>query len=149
MEKDSLPLQVVGKEPLEMERQVAQTVLTDPVLLNAYGGWMASLHSTAWKEIEAMAQAAMNKLVFDVRPAIEYLGIPAIVDQIGVARLVETVGIQKLIDGIGLERVITDLGAKRVAEELGVDRFFDALGPEVIFKNLSDKKRRKFKEMLG
>src|SRR5208282_4855299 len=51
VEVDSLPLHVVGREPLATERQVAQLVLEQPALQKLYGGWLATLHPAAWKEI--------------------------------------------------------------------------------------------------
>jgi hypothetical protein len=49
VEEDSLPLHVVGQEPLDMERQVARLVAARPELQRHYGGWVASLHPAAWK----------------------------------------------------------------------------------------------------
>jgi hypothetical protein len=62
VEADSLPLHVVGQEPAATERQVAQLVLEQPRLQELYGGWLASLHPTVWKEVEAMARAAGKAL---------------------------------------------------------------------------------------
>jgi hypothetical protein len=40
VEADSLPLYIVGHEPLATERVVAQLVVEQPELQQRYGGWM-------------------------------------------------------------------------------------------------------------
>ncbi len=60
VQEDSLPLHVVGRGPLATELEVAQLVAQQPQLQELYGGWLASLHPTAWKEIEAMARKELK-----------------------------------------------------------------------------------------
>jgi hypothetical protein len=43
-----VPLHLVGREPLDTERQVARLVLEQPELQPRYARWMASLHPAAW-----------------------------------------------------------------------------------------------------
>src|SRR5262249_15922853 len=84
-------------------------VLEQPALQQLYGGWLASLHPTAWREIEAMARATGKKLVFDIRPAIESLGLDRVIEQIGVDRVVEQVGGKEFIKQFGLDRLLASL----------------------------------------
>src|SRR5262249_9392998 len=102
VEEDSLPLHLVGIEPLETERQVARLVLEQPKLEQQYGGWVASLHPAAWKEIEAMARATGKKLNLDLRPAIEYLGLDRVIGQVGLDRVIEQVGLREIVKHVGL-----------------------------------------------
>jgi hypothetical protein len=109
VEADSLPLHVVGREPLATERQGARLVLDQPGLQQLYGGWLASLHPTAWKEIEAMARIAGKRLNFDIRPAIESLGLDRVIERVGLDRVIEQVGAKELIKRIGLDRLLASL----------------------------------------
>src|SRR5437588_796104 len=81
-------------------------VLEQPGLQQLYGGWLASLHPTAWKEVEAMARATGRRLLFDIRPAIESLGLDRVVEQVGIDRVIESVGIDRVIESVGIDRVI-------------------------------------------
>ena len=91
------------------ERQVAQLVLEQPALQERYAGWLASLHPTAWKEVEAMARTARKGLKIDLRPAIETLGLDFVIEQIGRDRLIEALGEKDVIKHIGLERILANL----------------------------------------
>jgi hypothetical protein len=95
-------------------------VLEQPVLQERYGGWLATLHPSAWKEIESMARTLKKKLLFDIRPAIESLGLD---------RVIEQVGLDRVIEQIGLERVIEHVGEKHLIKEIGVERFVANLSP--------------------
>lgn len=139
VKEESLPLHIVGQEPLATERQVAQLVVEQPGLQQLYGGWLANLHPTAWKEIEAMARAAGKKLLFDVRPAIEYLGLDKVIEQVGVDRVIEQVGIDRVIEQVGIDRVIAQLGEREVIKRIGLDR---------LVANLSPAERRELKRRL-
>jgi hypothetical protein len=109
VEVDSLPLHLVGQEPLATERQVARLVLEEQKLQKRYGGWLATLHPEAWKEVEAMARTAGKKLKLDLQPAIDYLGLDRVIDQIGLDRLIDHVGENELIKRIGMERWLAHL----------------------------------------
>jgi hypothetical protein len=109
VEADSLPLHVVGQEPAATERQVAQLVLEQPRLQELYGGWLASLHPTVWKEVEAMARAAGKALLFDIRPAIEMLGLAKVIEQVGLDRVIAEVGKKEVIKRIGLDDILANL----------------------------------------
>lgn len=109
VEEDSLPLHVVGREPLATEREVARLVLEQPELQQLYGGWLASLHPTAWKEVERMARTAGKKLTLDLRPAIEYLGLDQVIEQVGIDRVLEQVGDKEIARRIGLDRWLASL----------------------------------------
>jgi hypothetical protein len=113
VEEDSLPLHLVGREPLATELEVARLVLGQPELQARYGGWVASLHPAAWKEVEAMARTAGKALQIDLRPAIETLGLKYVLDQVGIDRLLDEAGdtavMKAVIKRMGVERVLATL----------------------------------------
>lgn len=118
VEEDSLPLHLVGQSPLAIERQIASLVFERPPLQQLYGGWLASLHPAAWKEIDAMTQAAGKKLDLDLRPAIEYLGLDRVIEQVGIDRVIEQVGIDRVIEQVGDREVIKRMGLARLLASL-------------------------------
>jgi hypothetical protein len=111
VEADSLPLHVVGKEPLATERQVARLVLDRPELQRLYSGWLATLHPAAWREMEAMARATGKKPLFDIRPAIESLGLATVIEQVGIDRVIEELGDREIVKRIGVDRLLASLSA--------------------------------------
>lgn len=127
VEEDSLPLHVVGHEPLATERQVARLVAEHPGLQRHYGAWLATLHDTAWKEVENMARGELN---IDFRPVVKSLGL---------GRVLESIGIEQVIEQVGIDRVIETLGEKEVIRRIGLDRFL---------ANLSPAERRELKRRL-
>jgi hypothetical protein len=139
VEEDSLPLHIVGIEPLATQRQVAQLVLEQPALQQNYAGWMAALHPTAWKEVEAMARTAKKRWLFDIRPAVEMLGLERVIEQVGLERVIEQVGLDCVVEQVGLDRVIEQVGEKEVIKQIGVERFL---------ANLSTAQRQELKRRL-
>jgi hypothetical protein len=114
VEVDSLPLLIVGKEPPATEREVARLVVAQPELQERYGGWMLGLHPEAWKEVEAMARATGKRLLFDIRPAVEHLGLGHFIEQVGVDRVIEEIGDKELAKRVGIDRWLATLSpAKR------------------------------------
>ncbi|HEV3261114.1 MAG TPA: hypothetical protein VG013_29955 [Gemmataceae bacterium] len=109
VEEDSLPLHIVGREPAAVEREVARLVIEEPGLQQLYGGWVASLHPSAWKEVAAMARAAGKPLNIDLRPPIEMLGLDRVIEQVGIDRLIEQCGEREVIKRIGLDRWLANL----------------------------------------
>jgi hypothetical protein len=114
---------------LATERQVARLVLDEPSLQRLYGGWLASLHPAAWREVEAMARAMGKRLKFDIRPAIESLGLDEVIEQVGIDRVIEQVGIDRVIEQVGIDRVIEQVGEKELIKRIGLDRFLASLSP--------------------
>jgi len=104
VEEDSLPLHVVGREPLSTERQVARLVLEQPALQAQYAGWLASLHPAAWKEVEVMARAAGKKFQIDLRPAIEHLGLEKVIEQVGKKRVMKLFSLDDILASLSPEQ---------------------------------------------
>jgi len=121
VDEDSFPLHVLGIESLEKQRQVGLFIAQDQNRLDAYSGAFSALHPKIWEEVKAMAKSKREKLVFDVRP------------------WVETLGLDNLIKQIGEKQVIKQIGKKKVLEELDVDD---------ILANLPPAKRRELQRRL-
>ncbi len=134
-----LELHIVGQEPLATERAVAQLVVEQPKLQQLYGGWMASLHPSAWQEIEAMVRKTGKSVIFDMEPAIEALGLD---------RIIETVGTKRVVDLIGAKRFLEEIGPKRFLKEVGSKRFLEEIDLVDLLANLSPAKRRELKRRL-
>jgi hypothetical protein len=120
VEKDSLPLHIVGREPPATELQVARLVSEHADLQQLYGGWVFSLHPAAWKEVEAMARASGKALQIDLRPAIEHLGLRRVIDQVGLDRVIEEYGKNEVIERIG---------EKEAVKRIGIERWLSHLSP--------------------
>jgi hypothetical protein len=118
VEEDSLPLHVIGKEPPETERQVAELVATHLELQALYGGWMMTLHPAAWKEVEEMARKSGRPLI-DFRPAIEHVGLEEFLRQIGKERLIEHLG--SIIDQVGKKKILKRIGINDILANLSPD----------------------------
>jgi hypothetical protein len=147
VEEDSLPLHIVGQEPLATELQVAQLVLQHPELQQRYSGWVAVLHQTAWKEAEAMGRAT-KKDPIDFRPTIEWLGLERVIEQAGIDRVIEQVGIERVIEQVGIGRVIDQVGIGRVVEHMGEKAVIKHIGVDRLLANLSLAERRELKRRL-
>ena len=117
VEPDSLPLHIVGQEPPATERKVARLVAGQPQeLQSVYGGWMATLHPAAWKEVEAMARTARRPFRIDVLPAIEHLGLRQVIDQIGLSRVIEVIGEKEFLKHTNVDRLVANLPADKRRE---------------------------------
>jgi hypothetical protein len=148
VEEDSLPLHLVGREPLVTERQVARLVLEQPGLEARYAGWLASLHPAVWKEVEDMVRTTGKKLNLDLRPAIDYLGLDRVIEQVGIDRVIEQVGIDRVIEQVGIERVIEHVGLERLLKKVGEKEVIKRIGVERWLANLSAAERREVKRRL-
>ena len=130
VEADSLPLHIVGQEPPAVERAVAELVAAQPDLAQRYGGWVATLHPRAWREIDAMVRKARKVPTIDFRPAIEMYGLDYVIEQ------------------AGLDQVAEALGPERMVELIGPKRMVEAIGLENILASLSPAERRELKRRL-
>jgi hypothetical protein len=118
VEADSLPLHLVGSEPLQTELEVARLVLERPELQRRYAGWVASLHPAAWREVEGMARATGKRLQIDLRPAIESLGLRHVLEQVGIRRVLDEVGIRRVLDEVGEKEIVKEIGLERILASL-------------------------------
>jgi hypothetical protein len=89
VERDSLPLHLVGKGSAETEHEVARFLVEHPKLWHEYGGWLAAFHQGAYQEVEAMAKTKRRNFEFNLEPLIETMGVEAIVKAVGAEAVIK------------------------------------------------------------
>ncbi len=138
----------MGRESRETERQVARLIVEQPELQQLYGGWMLGLHTEVWKEAEAMARTAGKRMLFDIRQAIEHLGLGQVIEQVGIDRVIEEVGVDRVIEEVGIDRVVQQVGIDRLLQQLSKKEVIKRIGLDDILANLSPAERRELKRRL-
>lgn len=119
VEKDSLPVHVLGQESEQTELELARLVGAEPQLWPVYGPWVASFHPEALEELRKMAKTVSKKFWPRVEPLIELLGMEEFLRQVGHKSILEKLG----------PRIVEKLGPKKVVEQLTADELFDSLTP--------------------
>lgn len=76
-----------------------------------------------------MARATGKKVIFDIRPAIDYMGLDRVIEQVGLERVIEQVGLKRIIEHAGPGRVIKLLEDREVIHQMGLDRLLAGLSP--------------------
>jgi hypothetical protein len=109
VDRDSLPLHLVGKAPVATELALVRFVLGQPALWQRYSSWLTALHHVAWEEIEAMAKAAGRELEVDLEPLVKHLGMPKVLDKLGLKRVLKVAGPQRILDEMGPDWLIAEL----------------------------------------
>ncbi len=97
VDDDSLPLHVLGIEPMEQQIAVGQFVIETTERADKYGGHFAAFHEAAWEEVMKMAKRKRGGLEFNLRPIIESMGMRKIIEQLGEKQLVEEIGIDRFL----------------------------------------------------
>ncbi len=140
VEEDSLPLHLIGKEPPETERAVAEFLVAQEALWERFSGWLAAFHLDAYKGVESMAKTTKGGFNPTLEGIIDTMGVEWVLQQVGVKRMVEQVGVERMVEQVGVERMIEQVGVERVVEQLSADAFLARLTPE---------QRQRLKERLG
>jgi hypothetical protein len=109
VDEDSLPLHVLGREPMHKERQVGEFVAESDAHLEAYGSSFAMLHPVVWREVETMARRIQSSFTTDLRPALEMFGIREVIRQIGEAEVIRQIGAKKVLEELGLDDILANL----------------------------------------
>jgi hypothetical protein len=133
VERESIPLHLVSREPIERQLTMAREVVTQPGFWERYAPWLAYLHPAIWEEVQRMARASGTEPSMDLRPLIEMVGLKQVIDQVGLKTIWEEVqrmarasgtepgvDLRPLIDMVGLKQVIDQVGLKRVVDEVGL-----------------------------
>jgi hypothetical protein len=155
VERDSVPVHLLVREPLAATRAVASTIADDKELWQVYGGWVSTLFPALWEEVKQMGRKSGKGPVLDLRPVIQHLGLSEllkqvgvkrvineiglnrviaatgvrqVIDEVGLARLIAEAGLKQVIDEVGLDRLIAEAGLKQVIDEVGLDRVIDEIG---------------------
>jgi hypothetical protein len=151
VDEDSLALHVLGRESAEKEREVGRLVTGEADWLQVYRGVFATLHTRVWKEMKAMGKSTRRKMEFefDIRPAVEYLGLDEVIRQIGEEAVIEQIGEEAFIKRIGEEAVIKRIGEEAVIKRIGKRQVLEKFDVEDILANLSPSKRQQLQRRLA
>jgi hypothetical protein len=120
VDRDSLPLHVLGRESTEIELEVARVVAAEPALLRTYGPWVMSFHPAAVQEVWAMARTSKREFKFHLEPLVELVGLEEVLRQLGPERVVEQLGSERVLELVGINKLI---------EEKGLDWWLTKLTP--------------------
>jgi hypothetical protein len=91
VERESVPLHLVSREPVERELALAREVVGQPGFWELYAPWLAYLHPTIWEEVQRMARASGTEPTLDVRRLIDMVGLKQVIDQIGPKRVLNEI----------------------------------------------------------
>ena len=157
VDRDSLPMHVLGSESKAVELEVARVVGAEPPLWQIYSAWVLTFHPAAAEELRNMARRATRGLKFHLEPLIEVVGLDELLRQIGPERLVERlgpkqlaklVGIRQVVEALGTKKLIEELGTKKLIEELGTKKVVSELAPQDLFDHLTPAQLREIKRRL-
>ena len=112
VERESVPLHLVGEESPEIDEALANVVVEEPGFWELFAPLLKTLHPNIWKEATNMARSKGKRGGLDLSP------------------LVEEVGLEKYLGFVELKDIIDTLGAKKVVKELGLDRILAGLTVE-------------------
>ncbi len=113
IDRDSVPLHLVTKEPIERGTEVAHQVAAQPDLWKTYGPWLAVYYPTIWQEVMNVAT--------NVEDRFEKPDFDGFLDRVGV---------QNFLTPVNAKRIIEALRPDRVVHEMGTKSFIDALTTE-------------------
>jgi hypothetical protein len=118
VERDTTPLHLLAKEPLETERELVGVIVNEPGLWEMYAPYLSSFHKHLWEEAKRMARSKKKTIedYIDLKPLIETVGVEAMVKAAGVEKVVEAVGIDEVIQVIGLDKLVAHLTPKQLRE---------------------------------
>jgi hypothetical protein len=95
VERDSVPVHLLGKEPLPNTPALAQLLGRQPDLWSLYGSWIAGTHPALLEEIRDMARAKKLPFTMDWHRLVEVMGKDEVLREIGQA--VDEIGIDNLL----------------------------------------------------
>jgi hypothetical protein len=130
VQRDSLPLHVLGGVDEASRAAVARLLGSDPALGSLYGAWLSLYEPALWQEVVRMAAEHGRTLTPDLRPLIEQVGEQEVIRQWGLKRILEVAGVKKALEEVGLKRALEEVGTSRVVQEIGVDEMLAGMTPE-------------------
>jgi hypothetical protein len=153
LDKESLPLHLLGARQAQEKAVLAQYILGHTEVYRQYAPWMFTLHTRVWQKEQSMiGRVVDDNLEIDWRPVVEEFGLEVFIRQVGLdkfikeaglakvieeaglAKVIEEVGLAKVIEEVGLAKVIEEVGLAKVIDEIGVDKLLDSLSPEQLAK---------------
>jgi hypothetical protein len=83
VERESLPVHLLGKEPLPNTPGLAQLLGSQPDLWNLFGSWVVTKHPAIWEEMQHMARAKQSPYTIDWHRLVEAMGEEEFGRQVG------------------------------------------------------------------
>jgi hypothetical protein len=148
VERDSVPVHLLVREPVEATRALAQEVASQADLWAVYSGWLATMFPGLWEEVKQMASRAKRGPILDFRPIIEKIGLDEFVRQVGLKRMIEEMGLKQVIQEVGLKQVIQEVGLKEVIKEAGAKQVIDEMGMDELVSVLTPAERKELLKRL-
>jgi hypothetical protein len=108
VDQETLPLHIVSHGRHDTELAVARYVIEHSEVREHYAPWLLTLHSQAWTEARTMSHST-EELEFDIRPAVEYLGLDRVIEQVGLEQVINQVGMDRFIEHVGMDRLLASL----------------------------------------
>ena len=123
VERDSLPLHIIGEEPTPMGRRVAQFLAKHPALWDKYSGYLATLHPELWDEVNEMSKTTGKRRKFDfyIMPVLDEMGLGRVIEQVGIERIIKEIGVVRFIEKGGLEAAVREKGLPWLLSQLPPD----------------------------
>ncbi|HJT76891.1 MAG TPA: hypothetical protein VJ739_06775 [Gemmataceae bacterium] len=100
VERDSVPLHLLGTEPLPNTPALAHLLGSQQDLLALYGSWILTTHPALMKELRRMGRAKKPPFTIDVTRLVDELGWEEVIRQLGIDHIVNEVGIDGLLAGL-------------------------------------------------
>jgi hypothetical protein len=97
VERDSVPLHLLGKEPLPNTPALAHLLGSQPDLLALYGSWILATHPALVEEIRHMGRAKKPPFTIDLNRLVDEVGWDEVIRQLGIDRIVNEIGIDGLL----------------------------------------------------
>jgi hypothetical protein len=93
VERDSVPVHLLRKEPAPNTEELAHLLGSQPDLWTLYGSWIVTTHPALWEEIRRMARAKKPPFKMDLHRLMDVVGKDEFLRQVG--EIVKEVGMEE------------------------------------------------------
>ena len=113
MDRESVPVHLVGEESLETEQALARVIVDEPGLWEVYGSLLGVLHPAVFEEASRMAKSKGKQGGLDLRPFIEKVGLKNYLTMFDADDIIDVLGPEKLAQVLGNKRILARLSAEQ------------------------------------
>jgi hypothetical protein len=107
VDRESVPMHLVGEESAEIERELACVIAQEPGYWKVYGEFLRSLHPNIFEEASRMAPKE-QPAEWNLRPFAE---------KVGLNKYLEPIGVGEIIAAKGAEQFLAELSSKLSPEK--------------------------------
>ena len=112
VERESVPLHLVGEESPVIEPALARVIVDEPGFWELYGSILGVLHPSIWKEAKRMATAKRKTRGLDFRPFVEQVGLEKFLESFEIGTLIDMVGPKKIVKALGVKQFLANLSTE-------------------------------------